>query len=175
MTRRCSAISVIITLIGAGQFCDVYGADKFRDIVIGRTSRSSVLTMIGEPDYSGPVEDVPGLMADTYDRPGLYHLSYSSIVIRWTLQSKQVVDVQVYLRDPIKPGRLKELFPGAWMRTTWELERCSDPAKGEMVKSPTGTHIIWECARRGISYWPLTNTLVFSGRELVSPKPTKCK
>lgn len=51
---------------------------------MGKSKHAESLRVLGAPIYAGPPEGAPQIIADNYERPGLFPFPYQRVVIFWS-------------------------------------------------------------------------------------------
>ncbi len=74
---------------------------------MGKSKHAESLRVLGAPIHAGPPEGAPQIIADNYERAGLFPFPYQRVMIFWNPRTGIVDSVEVQFRgDP--PGQLGE-------------------------------------------------------------------
>lgn len=145
---------------------------------MGKSKHAESLRVLGTPISAGPPEGEPQMIADNYERPGLFPFPYQRVVIFWSPRTGIVDSVEVQLTEAIPLESLEKQFGPGWVKVTWASKDCGIAGGGSagLYLSPKGEFSTWENLAKGLTYWPTTPpSFLYWGARTLPAKPKPCR
>lgn len=152
-------------------------AANFRGLIMGKSKHAESLRVLGAPIHAGPPEGAPQIIADNYERAGLFPFPYQRVMIFWNPRTGIVDSVEVQLTEAIPLDSLEKQFGSGWVKVTWESKDCGNAGGGstEIYVSSKGEFSTWENLAKGFTYWPTPPSLLYAGKRTLPAKPKPCR